>query len=86
MRVRLSGPRHPGVPSGLTIFPGTDIAITCLPGTWAVACDEQEAQQHMADSFVHLHVHTEYSMLDGAARLKQMFEEVDRQKMPGRSP
>ncbi|MEU9024385.1 DNA polymerase III subunit alpha [Actinomadura sp. NPDC048394] len=36
----------------------------------------------MADSFVHLHVHTEYSMLDGAARLKQMFEEVGRQKMP----
>ncbi|GLZ10626.1 DNA polymerase III subunit alpha [Actinomadura sp. NBRC 104425] len=36
----------------------------------------------MADSFVHLHVHTEYSMLDGAARLKQLFEEVQRQKMP----
>jgi DNA polymerase III subunit alpha len=26
------------------------------------------------DSFVHLHVHTEYSMLDGAARLSEMFE------------
>ena len=26
------------------------------------------------DSFVHLHVHTEYSMLDGAARLGQLFE------------
>ncbi len=26
------------------------------------------------DSFVHLHVHTEYSMLDGAARLTEMFE------------
>src|SRR5713226_7624556 len=25
------------------------------------------------DGFVHLHVHTEYSMLDGAARLKDMF-------------
>ena len=25
------------------------------------------------DSFVHLHVHTEYSMLDGAARLTEMF-------------
>ncbi|MCW2889150.1 MAG: polymerase alpha subunit [Streptosporangiaceae bacterium] len=36
----------------------------------------------MSESFVHLHVHTEYSMLDGAARLKQMFAEVDRQKMP----
>jgi DNA polymerase-3 subunit alpha len=26
------------------------------------------------DSFVHLHVHTEYSMLDGAARLTEMFD------------
>jgi DNA polymerase-3 subunit alpha len=26
-----------------------------------------------SDSFVHLHVHTEYSMLDGAARLNDMF-------------
>ncbi len=26
----------------------------------------------MADSFTHLHVHTEYSMLDGAARIKDV--------------
>ncbi|RKT56859.1 DNA polymerase-3 subunit alpha [Saccharothrix australiensis] len=32
----------------------------------------------MADSFVHLHVHTEYSMLDGAAKLKDMFGECER--------
>ncbi|GAA3394450.1 DNA polymerase III subunit alpha [Cryptosporangium minutisporangium] len=31
-----------------------------------------------ADGFVHLHVHTEYSMLDGAARLKEMFTEAER--------
>ena len=24
--------------------------------------------------FAHLHVHTEYSMLDGAARLKELFK------------
>ncbi|MFS0704533.1 DNA polymerase III subunit alpha [Cellulomonas sp. 179-A 9B4 NHS] len=29
--------------------------------------------------FVHLHVHTEYSMLDGAARLGDLFAEVQRQ-------
>ncbi len=33
-------------------------------------------------SFVHLHVHTEYSMLDGAARLKEMFAECERTGMP----
>jgi DNA polymerase-3 subunit alpha len=31
----------------------------------------------MADTpYAHLHVHTEYSMLDGAARLKELFKEV----------
>jgi DNA polymerase-3 subunit alpha len=36
----------------------------------------------MGDSFVHLHVHTEYSMLDGAARLKDLFAEAARLQMP----
>jgi DNA polymerase III subunit alpha len=31
--------------------------------------------------YAHLHVHTEYSMLDGAARLKELFKEVERQGM-----
>jgi DNA polymerase-3 subunit alpha len=35
-----------------------------------------------SDSFVHLHVHTEYSMLDGAARLGELFAEVERMGMP----
>jgi DNA polymerase-3 subunit alpha len=34
------------------------------------------------DSFVHLHVHTEYSMLDGAARVGDLVDEVARQEMP----
>ena len=33
-------------------------------------------------AFVHLHVHTEYSMLDGAARLKDLFAECERAGMP----
>ncbi|MDR0346646.1 MAG: DNA polymerase III subunit alpha [Nocardiopsaceae bacterium] len=32
--------------------------------------------------FVHLHVHTEYSMLDGAARLKDLFARCEREGMP----
>ncbi|MDR1808335.1 MAG: DNA polymerase III subunit alpha, partial [Propionibacteriaceae bacterium] len=32
--------------------------------------------------FVHLHVHTEYSMLDGAAKNKALFAEAARQEMP----
>jgi DNA polymerase III subunit alpha len=32
-------------------------------------------------SFAHLHVHTEYSMLDGAARLKDLFAECERTGM-----
>lgn len=34
------------------------------------------------DQFVHLHVHTEYSMLDGAARLDDLFAEAARLQMP----
>ncbi|RKR74296.1 DNA polymerase III subunit alpha [Frondihabitans australicus] len=34
------------------------------------------------DSFVHLHVHSEYSMLDGAARLGPMVDEAVKQGMP----
>ncbi|MFD9741704.1 DNA polymerase III subunit alpha [Umezawaea sp. NPDC059074] len=33
-------------------------------------------------SFVHLHVHTEYSMLDGAAKVAPLFEEAQRLGMP----
>ncbi|MFV0460765.1 MAG: DNA polymerase III subunit alpha [Actinomycetales bacterium] len=36
----------------------------------------------MSDSFVHLHVHTEYSMLDGAARIDDLFAEAARMGMP----
>jgi DNA polymerase-3 subunit alpha len=34
------------------------------------------------DSFVHLHVHTEYSMLDGAAKVSPLFAEAQRLGMP----
>ena len=34
------------------------------------------------DSFVHLHTHTEFSMLDGAARLDDLFAEASRMGMP----
>ena len=36
----------------------------------------------MAANFVHLHNHTEYSMLDGAAKNSLLFAEVERQGMP----
>jgi DNA polymerase-3 subunit alpha len=36
----------------------------------------------MGSSFVHLHVHTEYSMLDGAARVDDLFREAARMEMP----
>jgi len=35
-----------------------------------------------SDSFAHLHVHTEYSMLDGAARVDELFAEAARMEMP----
>jgi DNA polymerase-3 subunit alpha len=35
-----------------------------------------------SENFVHLHVHTEYSMLDGAAKISDLVEEVAKQGMP----
>ncbi|MET0318407.1 MAG: PHP domain-containing protein, partial [Rhodococcus fascians] len=35
----------------------------------------------MTDSFVHLHNHTEYSMLDGAAKIAPLFAEASRLEM-----
>ncbi len=35
-----------------------------------------------SDSFVHLHVHSEYSMLDGAARVGPLIQEAVKQGMP----
>lgn len=36
----------------------------------------------MTDQFVHLHVHTEYSMLDGAAKIDALFREAQRLGQP----
>jgi DNA polymerase-3 subunit alpha len=35
-----------------------------------------------SDQFVHLHCHTEYSMLDGAARIGDLFEQAQKMGMP----
>ena len=38
--------------------------------------------QSNSENFAHLHVHTEYSMLDGAAKISELIAEVARQEMP----
>jgi DNA polymerase-3 subunit alpha len=52
-----------------------------LGGVTAFA-SPKEAVLMSGTEFVHLHVHTEYSMLDGAARLKDLFAEAARMGMP----
>ena len=32
--------------------------------------------------FIHLHLHTEYSLLDGACRVDELLEQASRQKVP----
>src|SRR4051812_7337591 len=61
---------------------GTYIGV--VPGPWGVRCRAQNAEQTRkgrigamgnrgaGDSFTHLHLHTEFSMLDGAARVKDV--------------
>src|SRR5262245_7864782 len=45
-------------------------------------CTTPLGEGPLSDSFVHLHVHTEYSMLDGAARVDDLFREAARMEMP----
>jgi len=47
----------------------------------AVATPGADGADRPGSGFVHLHVHTEYSMLDGAARLKDLFAECERSGM-----
>ena len=35
-----------------------------------------------SDSFVHLHLHTEYSLLDGAIRMKELMKKAVELEMP----
>ena len=37
----------------------------------------------MSQSFVHLHLHTEFSLLDGACRIGELLDQVERLGMPG---
>src|SRR5438105_6297778 len=36
----------------------------------------------MSDSFVHLHLHTEYSLLDGAIRMRELMRKAAEYDMP----
>ena len=36
----------------------------------------------MADNFVHLHVHSDYSLLDGACRIDDLVKRTQKLKMP----
>src|SRR5258705_3278030 len=43
---------------------------------------KRRRRRSVGAGFVHLHVHTEYSMLDGAARLRSLFGEAARLGQP----
>src|SRR5207247_273844 len=40
------------------------------------------ATEMARDSFVHLHLHTEYSLLDGSIRMKELMKKAAELKMP----
>ena len=75
-----ASPGGPGRPGLLAAVPAASPEPTVL----ARGDDppESPAARRRDRSFVHLHVHTEYSMLDGAARLKDMFTACQQAGMP----
>jgi DNA polymerase III subunit alpha len=45
--------------------------------------NRQSSERQGNQPFVHLHVHTEYSLLDGASRIEQLVQEAARLGQPG---
>src|SRR2546430_1170236 len=85
---RAGEPAPSGAPGTERAPPGTAPATSPGPGRpapgWRLPHRRLQvtAAGHRGDgSFAHLHVHTEYSMLDGAARLKDLFGECQRTGM-----
>src|SRR5437899_7040657 len=55
--------------------------MTCLVNLLN-SFDAQYCKLMPRDSFVHLHLHTEYSLLDGSIRMKELMEKAAEFKMP----
>src|SRR5258707_5582196 len=51
-------------------------------GKFAKSFSSPLLNQMPRDSFVHLHLHTEYSLLDGAIRMKDLMKKAAEFKMP----
>jgi DNA polymerase-3 subunit alpha len=56
--------------------------MSSQPGSSASSSSSLRGSNSSSDSFVHLHVHTEYSMLDGAARIGDLFTKAAEMGMP----
>jgi DNA polymerase-3 subunit alpha len=56
--------------------------MSSQPGSSASSSSSLRSSNSGSDSFVHLHVHTEYSMLDGAARIGDLFTKAAEMGMP----
>src|SRR4029077_950134 len=61
---------------------GSRRAGDCRDSVIQTSCHQEGGSVSKTDSFVHLHVHTEYSMLDGAAKLGKLFERTAEMGMP----
>ena len=46
------------------------------------ACGDLQSSSMGNPQFVHLHLHTDYSLLDGACEISELLDEASRQKMP----
>src|SRR5690349_25103253 len=57
------------------------VSMSSQPGSRA-SSSTSPPRSNSSDSFVHLHVHTEYSMLDGAARIGDLFTRAAEMGMP----
>ena len=89
-----ASPARPGMPrAGLAVVrhgsrhaggcPRADLGWSAMSSRTPLDVPPDRLRRRASsDSFVHLHVHTEYSMLDGAARIGDLFTQAAEMGMP----
>lgn len=70
-----------GVPQPVLRFPGQEFCFCSVIRTFAPCAPIKGAQTDQMEPFIHLHVHTQYSLLDGQASIDALIDKASKDGM-----
>ena len=70
-----------GVPQPVLRFPGLEFCFCSVIRTFAPCAPIKGAQTDQMEPFIHLHVHTQYSLLDGQASIDALIDKASKDGM-----